>query len=105
MKKIIKAVVSFSLAFCMLLAIPACGSSNKTNGSTKSNDITNANNQKRYVVNLTLDNYTDYFNIKTYSISNMISAYKVEFSGCVYNGIYENCVVTYECNNANGTVT
>ena len=59
---------------------------------------------QKYEINLTLDNYTTYFNVKTYSISNMVSAYRVEFSGCVYNGIYENCVVTYQCENSEGTV-
>ena len=101
MKKIMKAVTLCSLAFCMLLAIPACGS-NKNNGSSetiKTKDatkvVTNADGMQKYVIKLSIDNYLQYFDV-TRGYMSATSDVTIIFKGCVYNAIYDDCVVTYE---------
>ncbi len=96
MKKNIKAVAVYSLAFCMLLTVPACGSNknNNSNETTKTKDVTNADGMQKYVIQLSKDNYEQYFDV-TFSLRNSMHNTIITFKGCVYNGIYDDCTVTY----------
>lgn len=81
MKRIIKlSLCIFSLSIITLFLV-SC-SQNKVDS------------KKKNIIQLSIDNYEKYFDV-SFSIRSSVKNTVITFSGCVYGGIYENCVVTY----------
>ena len=91
MNKIFKTILC-SIITCSLLFIPACNS--KKNSKEITNTNTNVEGKTKYVIQLSVDNYKKYFDV-TFTLRSSVHNTIITFSGCVYEAIYDDCVVTY----------
>ncbi len=91
MKKVIKSLI-FILVLSPLFVITSCSNEKSKNDEQ---NITNNEGKTKCVVQLSIDNYKKYFDV-SFSLRSSVHNVIITFSGCVYEAIYDDCIVTYK---------
>ena len=99
MKKLLK-VIALCNFFVVLVCLTSCGNNGNSNANISNNsDITTVETMKKHTIQLTMDNYLTYIEIRgTTVVSSTSSTTTYVFEGALDYAYYDNVVISYKVN-------
>ena len=99
MKKLLKVIVLCNF-FVVLVCLTSCGNNGNSNANiSNNNDITTVDSMKKHTIQLTLDNYQTYVEIRSNTeVFSTLTTTTFVFDGALDYAYYDNVVISYKVN-------
>lgn len=99
MKKLLK-VIALCNFFLVLVCLTSCGNNGNSNANVSNNsDITTVETMKKHTIQLTLDNYQTYIEIRSNTeVFSTSATTSYMFEGALDYAYYANVVISYKVN-------